>query len=52
MLIEHLWAKKFKELVIKQNGMVLVQGFIEPRALIALGAELAEGAKEAEKVKV
>ena len=52
LLIEHLWAKKLKEQVRKQDGMVLAQGFIEPRALVALGAELAEGAKAAEKVKV
>jgi len=52
LLIEHLWAKKLKELVIKQDGVVLAQGFIEPVALVALGAELADGAKAAEKVKM
>jgi uncharacterized membrane protein len=52
LLVEHLWAKKFKEIAMKQNGIVLAQGFIEPVALVALGAELAEGAKAAEKVKM
>jgi len=52
LLFEHLWAKKLKELVIKQDGIVLAQGVIEPRTLVALGSELAEGAKAAEKVKM
>jgi uncharacterized membrane protein len=52
LLVEHLWAKKLKELVIKQDGVVLGQGFISPVALVALGTELAEGAKAAEKVKM
>jgi uncharacterized membrane protein len=52
LLVEHLWAKKLKELVIKQDGVVLGQGFISPVALVALGTELAEGAKAAEKVRV
>ncbi len=52
LLVEHLWAKKLKELVRKQDGVVLAQGFIQPEALVALGAELAEGAKAAEKVKM
>ena len=51
LLIEHLWAKKFKEIAMKQNGVVLAQGLIEPIALVALGAKLAEGAKAAEKIK-
>jgi uncharacterized membrane protein len=52
LLFEHLWAKKLKELVLKQNGLVLAQGVIEPIALVALGAELAEGAQAAEKIKI
>jgi hypothetical protein len=45
LLVEHLWAKRFKEIASKQNGIVLAQGFIEPAALVALGAELAEEPK-------
>jgi uncharacterized membrane protein len=52
LLIEHLWAKKFKEIARKQHGVVLANGFIMPEAFIALGAELAEGAEAAEKVKL
>ncbi len=52
LLIEHLWAKKLKEIARKQDGVVLAEGFIQPAALVAIGAELAEGAKAAEKVKV
>ncbi|MCJ7444477.1 MAG: DUF1269 domain-containing protein [Methanotrichaceae archaeon] len=52
LLFEHLWAKKLKEIAIKVDGVVLAQGIIEPRALVALGAELAEGANAAEKVKI
>lgn len=52
LLIEHLWAKKLKEISIKQDGVVLAEGFIRPVALVALGAELAAGAKTAEKVKI
>lgn len=52
LLVEHLWAKKLKELVRNQDGIVLAQGFIQPEALVVLGAELAEGARAAEKVKI
>ncbi len=52
LLIEHLWAKKLKEIALKVNGMVLAEGFIRPIELVAIGAELAEGAKTAQKVKI
>jgi len=52
LLIEHLWAKKFKEIAMEKHGVVLANGFISPQALVALGAELAAGAKAAEKVKL
>jgi uncharacterized membrane protein len=52
LLFEHLWAKKLKEIVMKADGIVLTQGVIEPRALVALGAELAEGADAAQKVRI
>ena len=52
LLVEHLWAKKLKELAIKQDGIVLAEGFIRPIELVALGAELAEGAKAAQRVKI
>ena len=52
LLIEHLWAKTFKELAMEKHGVVLANGFISPASLVALGAELADGAKAAEKVKL
>jgi len=50
LLIEHLWAKKFKEIALTQDGVLLANGFITPDSLIALGSELAEGVKAAEKL--
>jgi uncharacterized membrane protein len=52
LLIEHLWAKEFKEIGRKLHGTVLANAFITPEALVALGAKLAEGARAAEKVKI
>jgi uncharacterized membrane protein len=49
LLIEHLWAKKFKEIAMKKQGVLLASSFISPGALVSLGTELAEGAKTAEK---
>ncbi len=51
LLIEHLWAKKFKEIAMEKHGVVLANGFISPLAFVALGAELAEGKKTAAKLK-
>ena len=50
LLVEHLWAKKFKEIALAQDGVLLANGFITPDSLIALGSELAEGVKAAEKL--
>ena len=49
LLIEHLWAKKFKETAMKKHGVLLVNTFISPEALVSLGTELAEGARNAGK---
>jgi len=51
LLVEHLWAKKFKEIAMKQHGVLLANGFITMDSLVALGANLAEGAKAAAKLK-
>jgi len=51
LLLEHLWAKKFKEIAMEKHGVVLANGFISPQAFIALGAELAEGKNTAAKLK-
>ena len=52
LLIEHLWAKKFKEIAMKKHAVLLANGFITLDSLVAMGAHLAEGAKAAEKVKL
>jgi uncharacterized membrane protein len=52
VLIEHLWAKRFKEIALSKNAVLLANGFITRDALIDMGAQLAEGAKAADKVKL
>jgi uncharacterized membrane protein len=52
LLIEHLWAKKFKEIALKKHAFLLANGFITMDSLVAMGAHLAAGAKAAEKVKL
>jgi uncharacterized membrane protein len=52
LLIEHLWAKKFKELAMKKNAVLLANGFITMDSLVAMGSRIAEGAKAAERVKL
>ncbi len=51
LLIEHLWAKRFKEIARAQDGVVLANGFISPEALVTIGALLAEGAEAAQKIE-
>jgi len=51
LLIEHLWAKKFKEIALKQHGVLLANGFITLDSLVAMGAHLTEGARAGEKLK-
>jgi uncharacterized membrane protein len=51
LLIEHLWAKKFKEIGMATGGQVLANAFISPDALVNLGAALAEGAEAAEQLQ-
>jgi len=50
LLIEHLWAKKFKEIVLKQHGVLLANSFITLDSLVAMGALLAEGARAGDKL--
>jgi uncharacterized membrane protein len=51
MLLEHLWAKRFKEIAMNQEGILLANAFISPVALVGLGAQLAEGARVAEQLQ-
>ncbi len=52
LLVEHLWAKRFKEIARAQDGVLLANGFITPEALVTIGALLAEGAEAAEKIEL
>ena len=52
VLIEHLWAKRFKEIALSKHAVLLANGFITRDALMDMGAHLAEGIKAAETVKL
>jgi uncharacterized membrane protein len=51
LLFEHLWAKKFKDIAMNVDGVVLANGFINRESLMNLGAQLADGVKTAKKLK-
>ncbi len=52
LLVEHLWAKRFKEIGRAQDGVVLANGFISPEALVGMGALLQAGAEAAERIEL
>jgi uncharacterized membrane protein len=49
LIIEHLWAKSLKQAVRDAGGVLMSQGMLTPELLIAVGEELAEEVKFAEK---
>lgn len=49
-LIEHLYAKRLKEIAMRQDGVFLANNFINPTALVGLGTAIAEGARAAEQL--
>lgn len=51
VIIEHLWAKSLKQAVRDAGGVLVSQGMFTPELLIAVGEELAEEVKFAEKKK-
>ncbi|MDY9925332.1 DUF1269 domain-containing protein [Methanosarcina sp.] len=51
LIIEHLWAKSLKQAVRGAGGVLVSQGMFTPELLIAVGEELAEEVKFAEKKK-
>lgn len=51
LLVEHLWAKKLEEIALAHDGVILVNSFISPDALVGIGALLAEAAEAAEKLQ-
>jgi len=52
VLLEHLWAKNFKEIGLRTGGIVLANGFISPEVFVALGSALADGAEAAERAQL
>ena len=40
LLFEHVWAKRFGEIVRQSGGVPLLQGFLTPELTMAVGAEL------------
>ncbi|WP_229392097.1 DUF1269 domain-containing protein [Methanosarcina sp. DH2] len=51
LIIEHLWAKSLKQAVRDAGGVLVSQGMFTSELLIAVGEELAEEVKFAEKKK-
>lgn len=51
LIIEHLWAKSLKQALRDEGGVLLAQGMLTPELLVAVGDELAEAVKFAEKRK-
>jgi uncharacterized membrane protein len=51
LIIEHLWAKSLKQAIRDSGGVLVSQGMLTPELLIAVGEELAEAVKFAEKRK-
>lgn len=41
LLVEHMWARDFRDAVIDAGGDIVAQGFLKPEALEAIGSELA-----------
>lgn len=41
LLVEHLWARDFRDAVIGAGGEFVTHGFLSPSALVEIGSELA-----------
>ncbi|MFZ2498345.1 MAG: DUF1269 domain-containing protein [Methanosarcina sp.] len=52
LIIEHLWAKSLKRAIRDSGGVLVSQGMLTPELLIAVGEELSEAVKFAEKNKL
>ena len=51
LIIEHLWAKNLKQAIRDAGGVLVSQGMLTPELLVAVGEELTEAVKFAEKKK-
>jgi uncharacterized membrane protein len=52
LLLEHLRARRFREIAMNQEGILLANAFISPMALVGPGTRLVEGAPVAEQRQV
>lgn len=47
VLFEHRWAIPLKEELVKAGGVVLAQGMVQPEAIVAFGARIADASMAA-----
>lgn len=52
LLFEHVWAKRFSEIVRQGGGVPLLQGFLTPELTMAVGAELEAISEAAAAVEI
>jgi uncharacterized membrane protein len=52
LLIEHVWAKRFREIARLTGGVLLFQGFLTPELTMAVGAELEAISEAAAAVEI
>jgi hypothetical protein len=52
LLVEHVWAKRFKTAVRDAGGVPLGEGFLTPEAIAAVAAELGAMAEALDEVEV
>lgn len=51
LLVEHVWARKFKSAVRDAGGVPLGEGFLTPEAVAFVGAELVAMSEELEELE-
>lgn len=52
LLFEHVWAKRFGEIVRRSGGVPLLQGFLTPELTMAVGAELEAMSEAAAAIEI
>src|SRR5262245_16078813 len=51
LLVEHVWARRFKAAVRDAGGVPLGEGFLTPEAIASVGAELVAMSEEIEELE-
>jgi hypothetical protein len=51
LLVEHVWARRFKSAVRDAGGVPLGEGFLTPEAIASVGAELVAMSEEIEELE-